>query len=185
MELIKTENKINTFVIPPGATYLLQPIDLSVGKPFKYLLRKSFSSWFDNNHQNYTAKGNMPNPKQIEIIKWIKNSKKDFNKDILVNSFKIAGLVNNLDDSDFSLIGSNLQLKAPELMKIFQKYSMSNSGNTNEDLDDKSSYKKSFLDNTEYDVLDEVEEDVDSLNNSVNSSESNEFINSQKSYSSK
>jgi len=87
------QNILNNLLltIPEEATYLMQSVDLSIGKPFKDNLRIHFIKWFDNNHKNYTAKKNSISPKPNDIIELVDKTMKTFNEDIIKNSFKLSG----------------------------------------------------------------------------------------------
>ena len=49
-EMLKYLEKkdIKTFVIPSGCTSLVQPLDVSINKPFKDRMKKYFNDWFTN-----------------------------------------------------------------------------------------------------------------------------------------
>jgi len=49
-------------LIPKGATPILQPIDVAVGKPFKDNVRKYFSKFFIENTNNLTESGFIKKP---------------------------------------------------------------------------------------------------------------------------
>ena len=60
-------------------------------------MRHEFAKWFDVNKGKYTEKGNLKNPKQLDICKWVLNSKNQFKNEIIVNSFVCANITDNLD----------------------------------------------------------------------------------------
>jgi len=59
----------NIIFIPKGATYLLQQIDVSIGKPYKDKLRKKFEEYFNENHNNLTKSGIIKKPPKEIILK--------------------------------------------------------------------------------------------------------------------
>ena len=84
--------------IPSGLTRFLQPLDISINKPFKDKLRNSHALRSANNPNNYNKKINKEN-----IINWINDI---WNNNLLIktetvfNSFKIAGITNSMDGSE-------------------------------------------------------------------------------------
>ena len=46
MDSLLVKNNIVSVIVPANCTDLLQPLDLSVNKPFKDHLRRSFQSWY-------------------------------------------------------------------------------------------------------------------------------------------
>ena len=92
-ETFKQELNNETLIIPKGATYLLQPIDLCIGKPIKDKVRNLFSNWFQENHEKYTAKGNIRNPSHEELLGWIENAQNDSTAELLKKSFNRGKLL--------------------------------------------------------------------------------------------
>ena len=107
--------------MPHGSTYLIQPIDVSIGKTFKDLLRKKFIDWFDKNHNNLTDAGNVKNPTHIEIARWIQSSENEFNETVIKNSFIVTGLNDNLNGPDCNNISTNLNKNCDAIIEIIRQ----------------------------------------------------------------
>jgi len=89
--------KTNTSLdyIPAGCTSIVQPLDLSINKPFKDSLKKLFEEWLHNEGSkdtNVTAKKkNLRAPTTSLLLTWINKAWGDVSKELIVNSFKYAG----------------------------------------------------------------------------------------------
>ena len=91
-------NNIPFVFIPSGLTRFLQPLDISINKPFKDKLRNCHALWRANNPNNYNQK-----IKKEKIVNWINDI---WNNNLLIktetvfNSFKIVGITNSMDGSE-------------------------------------------------------------------------------------
>jgi hypothetical protein len=90
IEKVKDLLKEEIFIIPKGATYLLQPIDLSLGKPLKDYMRKMFNLWFEDNHEKVSESGNIKNPTHKELLEMITKAQKQLSSEIIQSSFKLG-----------------------------------------------------------------------------------------------
>ena len=103
------DNRIFHVTVPNNCTDLLQPLDLSVNKPFKDKLRKGFSEWYAQEVAKQLA-----NDTQIDCIhvdmrmsvvkelssKWIVSAY-DYirsSPEIIRNGFKKAGITSAIED---------------------------------------------------------------------------------------
>ncbi len=82
--------KNEALFIPDGATYLLQPIDISIGKPFKDEVRKYFSDWFDDHYKEGTKNDNIKNPLHTDIVSWVEATIANFDAEIIRRSFELG-----------------------------------------------------------------------------------------------
>ena len=97
-ELFKN-NSSKFSLIPPGQTKYVQPLDVSINKPFKAAMHRAYTEFQISN-------GNTKTPTHENIIEFVYNTwyKPDIIKeDIIRNSFKTCGISNNLDGSEDDL----------------------------------------------------------------------------------
>jgi hypothetical protein len=100
---------------------LLQPIDLSIGKPLKDQIRKQFHEWFQTNHNNLNPSGTVKNPSHSNIMEWIEKSMLNFNKNIIAESFKLGGYtVDILNKEEIKTFNSKL-LKKEKILQMLEK----------------------------------------------------------------
>ena len=91
-------------VIPGGCTSVLQPLDVSINKPVKSILRQSWERYMLEQSENDTAKIPPP-PKQL-IVDWVEaaNGTLDANPTIVKKAFVVTGLSNSLGGHEDELI---------------------------------------------------------------------------------
>ena len=90
--------KINYVFIPKGLTSILQPLDVSVNRPFKDALRHCYENALSIFNQK-----KMPKIKREVLMKWIIDSWYNntiIKSDVIVKSFLVTGISNNLDGSE-------------------------------------------------------------------------------------
>ena len=86
-------------MIPPGQTKYVQPLDVSINKPFKAAMHRAYTEFQISN-------GNTKTPTHENIIEFVYNTwyQPDIIKeDIIRNSLKICGISNDLDGSEDNL----------------------------------------------------------------------------------
>ena len=84
------KNKIQPFLIPAGFTYCLQPLDVSVNKPFKDILKRKWKTW-DQNSTRVTKSGNKSKPTWQQTISMVDSSTKELKTSIIRKSFLKCG----------------------------------------------------------------------------------------------
>ena len=109
-DIIKEIEKYDTEIIfvPRGMTRILQPLDDTINKPFKILIRKKYAEYCCNKNLSYVKISNNL------IINWVSDIWWDefaINQIMIKNSFRTTGISNNLNGSE------NLLFKAYDKLK--------------------------------------------------------------------
>ena len=92
--------KVDQAVIPGGCTGFIQAPDVCWNKHFKDSYTKSYDDWFEAGKQKFTVASNPKSVPLEVIVGWIVKAWDGISSDIIVNSFKVFGLTNNLDWSE-------------------------------------------------------------------------------------
>ena len=111
------EKTITYFLIPPGCTGLLQPLDVVVNKPFKDKLREYYKIWKTEELQKLGPFQSLKAPTIETMSKWVRETIINFDKEMIKLSFKKCGINVNPEEKD--LISSMLRSQE-ELSAYFQ-----------------------------------------------------------------
>ena len=99
-----TQENTNLAVIPGGLTSILQPLDVSLNKPFKDGVRKRWVEWMAEGIHEFTASGRQKKPSEELILSWIAGAWQDISKEMIESSFLKCGITNSLDGSEDDLV---------------------------------------------------------------------------------
>ncbi len=111
MDSLLMENNILSVIVPSNCTDLLQPLDLSVNKPLKDHLRRSFQTWYSDQVSKQLQEGKEPEDikvaTRLSIMKpvsarWI-ISAYDYlcsQSEIVIGGFSAAGIVEVLESDE-------------------------------------------------------------------------------------
>ena len=105
----KVKDKFKTYnttvvVIPGGCTSVLQPLDVSINKPVKAILRQSWEQYMLD--QTNTSSGKISPPSKQAIVNWIEEANDKLNSKpcIVKKAFLVTGLSNALGGYEDRLI---------------------------------------------------------------------------------
>ena len=62
------EKGIQSILVPAGFTSELQPLDVSINKPIKAILRQQWQNWFDSPEPIFTKAGNRQKPSYQALV---------------------------------------------------------------------------------------------------------------------
>ena len=91
-------------VIPGGMTSVLQPMDVSINKPFKDRLRQQCLTWISVPTRELTETGKIERAASSEVARWVLAAWKAIPESIIIRSFKKCCIINALDGSEDDIL---------------------------------------------------------------------------------
>ena len=89
--------KTQPAVIPGGLTSQLPPLDISVNKPLKALMRKEWRSWMLSAGDDLTPAGRVREASIAQVCDWTQRLWKGVEKEVVVKSFKKCSISSAVD----------------------------------------------------------------------------------------
>ena len=104
----KRLKEINTIpiVIPGGCTSKIQPLDVSLNKPFKAFVRKHWSEYIMTQSENVTSNKKLKPPQKADVANWISDAVLQLQDkpDMVINSFSACGISDQAEARPSSLL---------------------------------------------------------------------------------
>ena len=91
-QAVKGRNSIPA-VIPGGTTKYLQPLDISVNRPFKNTIRSEWERWMTSGEKSFTKTGRMRRATYAQVCEWVLSAWGQITTSTITNGFKKAGIV--------------------------------------------------------------------------------------------
>jgi len=95
---------IEHVVIPGGMTSVLQPMDVSINKPFKDRLRQQYLTWILDPARELTETGKIKRATPSEVARWVSAAWKAIQESIIIRSFKKCCISNALDGTEADIL---------------------------------------------------------------------------------
>ena len=95
------EEKTHLAIISGWLTSQLQPLDVSINKPFKVFMREEWNKWMAAGNHDLTR---MKRPTVTQVCAWVKTSWQSGKDETVVRSFKKRGISNALDGSEDDIL---------------------------------------------------------------------------------
>ncbi len=115
---LASKNNVDVAIIPGGCTSKIQPVDVSLNKPLKAIVRKK---WMEYVHSlvdaQSTAVDKLTPPTKELLLDWLKDGMEYLEKQsqIVKKSFLVCGITNALDGSENTFIRCAKELPGIQL----------------------------------------------------------------------
>ena len=125
--------KTKVAVIPGGLTSQMQPLDVSLNKPFKAFIREEWNKWMLSEDFEVTPTGRRKRPSITQVCEWVKRSWDAVNEEIVVKAFKKCGISNALDGTEDDML---YEESVGDLEEAVDDVAMIEDNDTSDDSDD-------------------------------------------------
>jgi hypothetical protein len=106
--------KTKLAVIPGGLTSQLQPLDISINKPFKGFMKEKWNRWMQSSDFKETPTGRRQNPTISKVCEWVKNLWDAMKTEIVFKPFKKCGISNSRDGTEDNLLFEDSDDSVPD-----------------------------------------------------------------------
>ena len=101
---LATKLKTHLAVISGGLTSHLQPLDVSVNKPFKVFMHEEWAKWIETQTHHVTPAGRVKRPSISNVCEWEKNYWQQVKSETIVKPLKKCGISNALDGNEDDIL---------------------------------------------------------------------------------
>ena len=134
------EYRTRQAVIPGGCTSVLQPLDISINKPFKTYLRKLWNTWMVSGEKEFTKSGAIKRPGLSLVVQWVKEAWESISDDIIIRSFKKCGISNAMDGTEDDILYEDLMAPSTALADLIDPQDETNDDDETSDDDELNDY---------------------------------------------
>ncbi|KAL4513113.1 hypothetical protein ABPG72_017798 [Tetrahymena utriculariae] len=115
---ILNKNDINLLFLPGGTTFLLQPLDVAIMKPFKYSMNNHYLEWqYENQSSNLKSL-----LKKSQFLKWIVNTNQNIEKNLIVRPFKMIGITLQLDKLSIKYLSEAVKEICNDFLQLLKTF---------------------------------------------------------------
>ena len=97
--IVVDECNSEVIFIPPGCTPLVQPMDVSINRPFKSKMQSQWATWF-RDHRAVTPRGNLKQPTRQNAIDWVSAAWAGIPAEMIKESFVLCGITADINGAD-------------------------------------------------------------------------------------
>ena len=101
---LATKLKTHLAVIPGGLTSQLQPLDVSVNKPFKGFMHEEWAKWIKAPTHHVILAGRGKRPSISNVCEWVKNPWQRVKRETIVKSLKKCSISSAPDGSEDGIL---------------------------------------------------------------------------------
>ena len=105
-------------IIPGGLTKILQPLDISMNRSFKAVLRNLWEQWMIDGEHSFTATGRMRHATFLDVIGWIDKAWASVTTETILSGFRKAGIIGTATDKDSDVSDAPVEGEATHCLPL-------------------------------------------------------------------